>query len=354
MQQSQRQWFQNWYKNSSDYIFLFHETENTCVWQNRECSFFSDILAILAEPPASGTYPFQGALHTVTVQSCTLDQTAYRFVQIGAVSMEQLQYQDIDWMHQVENQVAEVREQVFGITNAVAALYEGLDDCKEEHPSMLLEAQWQHLNRIRNSCCRILQPSILLLEQCKYYQKRETQAETIFLDLQMSNFVQACRSILGVTVKVTLEAGDHLCVQVHPQRLEYALLCLMLHIFAEHPEITNMQWEVIGKGEQVLLRCSATAMGDDDTQSLYHRTRETLYSTRLSAPTKQILRLFCETYQVMMLYADTDQGHIFTLQFQRHHPGKSFSLKSPARRIQNEMFSPFQIFLSNIADYRFY
>lgn len=358
MQQSELQWFQKWYQDSMDHILLYDNSEHpVCVWKNRNFPFQSVLFNILTNTDihksSSTLHPFGGNLHNLTIHPCTLDQVSYRFVQVNALPLQQLQWQNTDWRHQTENKIAAMRQQIFGISNAVSALYEGLDDCKDEGASMLLEEQWQQLNIIKGNCCRLMQPTVYLLEQCKYYHHQEITGEVIFLDHELSNFVVSCRNVLGNFLKMSIISDKHLCIYTNRKRLQNVLLCLILQSRAEHPNITQMQWKASTEDESVLLHCTCAATGAEASVSR-HSTAEVLYQTNLAEPYQTIISLFCQTYHVSILYANTDDSYIFTLRFPKHQPGKSFTLQSSASIIQHESFSPFQIFLSDISGYRFY
>ena len=57
-----------------------------------------------------------------------------------------------------------------------------------------------------------MRPSVLWLEQLKYVQKNELSGEALFLDRELSNFVESCRMVLGKALKMTADAEKPLCI----------------------------------------------------------------------------------------------------------------------------------------------
>ena len=232
MQQSEFQQIREWYQQFEDAV-LFYRMDGTPLWQNHAATLRQDqdgaSLPRYAPDgtPETGTFSVrQGSvLYLLRQKQCRIGGTPVILVQICAQPEEELFWSDPDRCHEEENRIAAIRQKVFGISNAVSALYQDLDESSDQIPRMILEEQLEQLNIIQGNCCRLMRSSVLRLEQLKYYQNCEVSGEALFLDRELSNFVESCRMVLGRAIRMTLKTAPHLCIFVHRRRLRVSLLC---------------------------------------------------------------------------------------------------------------------------------
>ena len=235
MQQSEFQQIREWYQQFEDAV-LFYAMDGTPLWQNHAATLRQDYAGASLPryapdgTPETGTFSVrQGSvLYLLRQKQCRIGGTPVILVQICAQPEEELFWSDPDRCHEEENRIAAIRQKVFGISNAVSALYQDLDESSDQIPRMILEEQLEQLNIIQGNCCRLMRSSVLRLEQLKYYQNCEVSGEALFLDRELSNFVESCRMVLGRAIRMTLETAPHLCIFVHRRRLRVSLLCLIL------------------------------------------------------------------------------------------------------------------------------
>ena len=225
MQQSEFQQIREWYQQFEDAV-LFYRMDGTPLWQNHAATLRQDqdgaSLPRYAPDgtPETGTFSVrQGSvLYLLRQKQCRIGGTPVILVQICAQPEEELFWSDPDRCHEEENRIAAIRQKVFGISNAVSALYQDLDESSDQIPRMILEEQLEQLNIIQGNCCRLMRSSVLRLEQLKYYQNCEVSGEALFLDRELSNFVESCRMVLGRAIRMTLNTAPHLCIFVHRRR----------------------------------------------------------------------------------------------------------------------------------------
>lgn len=360
MQQSEFQQIREWYQQFEDAV-LFYRMDGTPLWQNHAATLRQDqdgaSLPRYAPDgtPETGTFSVrQGSvLYLLRQKQCRIGGTPVILVQICAQPEEELFWSDPDRCHEEENRIAAIRQKVFGISNAVSALYQDLDESSDQIPRMILEEQLEQLNIIQGNCCRLMRSSVLRLEQLKYYQNCEVSGEALFLDRELSNFVESYRMVLGRAIRMTLETAPHLCIFVHRRRLRVSLLCLILQLRQTMPSASHFTWQAEQQENEAVLRCTAVSDGTEP-QSHRHSIPEQLYQTGLRTPEEQVVQHFCRKYHAVLLTSQTDTQAQCTLRFPLHRDIRNLSLESSRREIDDGIFSLYQIFLSDISDYRFY
>lgn len=358
MEQNDFQQICRWYQQTEDAV-LCYGTDGALLWHNDA--------GAAAEPeadrlprfspdgtPENGTFllPRGGALCCVRQESRHIGQQDVILVQISSASAGEIFGSCPELHREAENWIAAVRQKIFGITNAVSALYDSLEESGGD-PRMLLEEQLEQLNIIQGNCCRLLRPSLLQLELLKYFQKSEISGEALFLDRELSNFVESCRNVLGRTMHIRLETDRLLCIRVNRRRLQNCLLCLILLMRRACPEAARLSWQAKAQDDKILLCCTASPDGTESF-SRRHSEAEQLYHTGLRTPEEQIVQQFCDAYNAVLLTSRTEQEIQYTLRFPCCETEKFLSLKSSRAAIDDGMFSPYQIFLSDISGYRFY
>lgn len=97
--------------------------------------------------------------------------TTFYVLRIGHVPYTDAQWQNPAWCQNIENRIAAVRGQIFGISNAAAALYDVIEEYSDDFPEMLQKEQMEQLNIIKGNCCKLMRPSLCCQEISKYYQK---------------------------------------------------------------------------------------------------------------------------------------------------------------------------------------
>lgn len=361
MQQNEYDWIVKWYQQTTDYVILFSQQWET-LWQNRDCPMLHHaendrtFLAYFeSKIPEPGTYLicYQGELYSIQLDRHEQEDEILYLVRIGQSPCQETAWKNPAWRHELENQTAALRQQVFGISNAVAELYHTIEETSDGYSRMVLEEMMEQLNIIKGNCCRMMQPSVLQSEMSKYYQSQEISSEAFFLDRELSKFVESCHAVLGRTLRLHLESESHLRIFANRRRLQNCLLCLILHIRRQRPDITRMHWNAQQQEEQIILTCTADSDGTD-TVSKRHSSLEQLYETPLVSPEEMVIRLFCKTYHAAALYTNLENRMVCTLRFPVCSPDVPLSLQSPSQILQDDAFSPFQILLSDISAYRFY
>ena len=246
MQQTQLKWIAQWYQQASDYVMAF-SGQWELLWQNRPCPMLQNITDFGSFFPFSqndktssrtSTICHIGELYRVHCDRNLTDGTPLFLVRIDALPYTDLSMENQEWCNDMENRLAAMRSQIFGISNAVAALYCAIEEQSDACPRTLLEEQMQQLNIIKGNCCRLIRPTVLLAEQMRYCQKKDISGSPFFLDREMSNFVESCRKILGRTLRIQGESESQLAISVNPQRLLLCLLCLILQIKRQYSDTT--------------------------------------------------------------------------------------------------------------------
>ena len=258
MQQEELQQIQKWCQQSEDAI-LFYAPDGTLLWQN-------DAAAVRQKPqnsslpryhkngaPEDGMFLLRqgGSLYCVRQEPRQYGEKPAILVQIHSQPADDLLWSDTDKQHETENRIAAMRQKIFGISNAVSGLYQTLEENGDQIPRMVLEEQMEQLNIIQGNCCRLMRPSVLWLEQLKYVQKNELSGEALFLNRELSNFVESCRMVLGKALKMTADAEKPLCIFANRRRLQICLLCMVLYLRDHCPEISRLTWQTEQQGSYV-------------------------------------------------------------------------------------------------------
>ena len=359
MQQNEYNWIVKWYAQTTDYVILFSRQWET-LWQNQDCPMIhhtENIQGLLgfSQNTESGTilFPYMGELYSAQTDRHTQGEETLYLVQISRRPFQETAWNNPAWRQERENQIAATRQQIFGISNAVTQLYQTIEESSDTYSRMVLEELMEQLNIIKGNCCRMMQPSLLWNEMSKYYQSQEISNEAFFLDRELSNFVESCQIVLGRSLRMHLKSESHLRIFANRKRLQNCLLCLILHIRRQRPDITQIHWEAQHQDEQIVLTCTADSDGTENTSNR-HSGLEQLYETPLISPEESIIRLFCKTYHTAVLYTNLEDRMVCALRFPMCSSNVPLSLQSPGQILQDDAFSPFQIFLSDISAYRFY
>ena len=224
MQQTQLKWIAQWYQQASDYVMAF-SGQWELLWQNRPCPMLQNITDFGSFFPFSpndkassrtSTICHIGELYRVHCDRNLTDGTPLFLVRIDALPYTDLSMENQEWCNDMENRLAAMRSQIFGISNAVAALYCAIEEQSDACPRTLLEEQMQQLNIIKGNCCRLIRPTVLLAEQMRYCQKKDISGSPFFLDREMSNFVESSRiacqkkNPFPIRNKVRMETGSEI------------------------------------------------------------------------------------------------------------------------------------------------
>lgn len=361
MQQNEYSWIEKWYQQTTDYVILFTQQWEK-FWQNRDCPMLRhtenarELLGFSQDPvPKPGTvlFPYMGELYSAQIDRHSQEDEILYLVRIARQPFQETAWHNPAWRQERENQIAAMRQKIFGISNAVTELYQTIEESSDAYSRMILEELMEQLNIIKGNCCRMMQPSLLWNEMSKYYQSQDISSEAFFLDRELSNFVESCHMVLGRSLRMHLESESHLRIFANRKRLQNCLLCLIMYIRQQRPDITQIYWAAQQQDEQIILTCTAESDGTDDAPNR-HSSLEQLYETPLVTPEETVIRLFCKTYHTAVLYTNLENHMVCTLRFPVCSPDVPLSLQSPSQILQDDAFSPFQIFLSDISAYRFY
>lgn len=361
MQQQRCNQIAQWYQNAPDYVILFSNRWEL-LWQNRDCPMLRSTKNYRAffhrpekpDPPSDNfTITYAGEIYGVQFDRLDAPDEILFLVRICARPYPSVGWENEAWRQETENQVAAVRHQIFGISNAVTALYNMIEEFSDDCPRMLLEDQMQQLNVIQGNCCRLMRPSVYLAEHSKYYQKVEISGQPLFLDRELSNFVESCRKVLGRAIKIQQKSASHLCVFTNRDRLQHCLLCLILHIKRTHSNITSLLLEAESQEGHIVLTVTTSSSGTDD-QPNRHSSIEPFYRTPLLSQEELVVRLFCKCYDVTMLYTDSSDHAVYVFRFPECAEQAPLSLHSTQKVLDDDTLSLYQILLSDISSYRFY
>lgn len=361
MQQTQLKWIAQWYQQASDYVMAF-SGQWELLWQNRPCPMLQNITDFGSFFPFSpndktssrtSTICHIGELYRVHCDRNLTDGTPLFLVRIDALPYTDLSMENQEWCNDMENRLAAMRSQIFGISNAVAALYCAIEEQSDACPRTLLEEQMQQLNIIKGNCCRLIRPTVLLAEQMRYCQKKDISGSPFFLDREMSNFVESCRKILGRTLRIQGESESQLAISVNPQRLLLCLLCLILQIKRQYSDTTLIRIAAKKADSYAELTFSAESSGIDETRSR-HSPAVLLYHTHLLSQEEVIIRHFCRCYQATLLSAEREQKKMAVLRIPLCDETAPLFLQSGVRRFRSDEDSLYEIMLADISEYRFY
>lgn len=364
-QQEQQNWITQWYQQSLDYVLLFSQ-DWTIRWKNRECpmlrcvSDYSAFFNFSAKETVNSTHftiCYAGELYMthLDVHTGAENESVY-LVRIDASPYQKAEWENPAFCHETENYAAAMRSQIFGISNAVSVLYHTIEEYSDSYSNMMLEELMQQLNIIQGNCCKLMRPSVYLAEMSNYYQNHNVSGEALFLDRELSNFVESCRNVLGRTVRIHLETESYLRIWANRDRLVRCLLCIVVYLQRKEPKLTHLFLKAEAQGEETILSLTASSGGKDEAPSR-HSESDPLYQTPLLSPEEQMIRLFCRTYQVTMLTTTTETQNICSLRFPACDESAPLSLHSPIKELkelQDDAFSIYQLILSDISSYRFY
>lgn len=362
MQQSEWNQITQWYQDAIDYVFVFSK-EWCILWQNHSCPLLHNVVNYAAffgfsseTVPSSGTYTIccAGELYRFQMDCFTEpEKEAGYLIRLEAEPyMDSIWNSDL-WRHETENQIAAMRNQVFGISNAVASLYNVIEELSDDCPRELLDEQMQQLNIIKGNCCHLIRPTVFLAEHRRYAQKKEISKELLFLDRELSNFVESCRKILGRSVRLHLECKTEMCVFVNRERFFMCLLCLLLHIKHLEPDVTQIDIHGSLQSDFAVLTFTAESSGIDETPPR-HSTLNPFYQTPLISQEESVIRHFCRCYQATLL-STQHQGHsVYALRIPTPEEEIPIKFQSTSKKIQDDTMSLYQIMLSDISNYRFY
>lgn len=360
MQKEHLHWFRQWFQASPDYVILFSAAWEI-IWQNRECPMLpqdSDYRRCLGldevRIPKRGTYTLchAGELYSFRLDIPENQPEQLFLIRISEKSCQHIGWSDAAWRSEAENHSAALRSQVFGITNAAASLYSLVEETGDQFPQ-LQDEQLAQLNIICGNCCQLTRAAILWTEQARYHEMEAIFSRPLFLDRELSNFVESCRKILGKAVRINLETASFLCIRVNRQRMTQALLCMLIQLHRDHPEMNLLHLSAEQQENSVVLTVSASSSGKDDMPSR-HAVFQPMFSTSLLSMEESILRLFCETYGVVMLNSHAENRVVYTLRFPVCDDMTGLSLESSQTMFRDEAFSIYQIMLADISEYRFY
>ncbi len=359
MQNEHLQWLKQWYQKSPDFVLVFTAGWEP-IWQNRSCPMLppdTDFCRALGFEqtylPERGTYTLchAGELYSFRLDITDTQTEPLLLIRISEKPCMHIGWDNATWRREAENQSAALRSQVFGISNATASLYHLFEETSDQFPQ-LLEEQLTQLNIIKGNCCRLMRTAILWVEQAKYHEMDSIISRPLFLDRELSNFVECSRNILGRTVRIHLDTAKQLCIETNRQRLTQALLCMLLRLCRSRSDTNLLHIYAEQQADCIVLTAKASSNGVDETPHR-HAEFQPMFQTSLLSQEEAILKLFCQTYHVMMLYSTTENHTVCTLRFPicDNPPLILESVQSP---FQDEAYSVYQIMLADISEYRFY
>lgn len=357
MQQNLIDWTQQCFAHTPDYVLLFSSTWER-LWQNKECPLLppgteSKVLQIEAEKPQSctGTLCYAGELHSFQFDVIE-DDNVYFLVRIMEKSYPQIGQENADWWNLMQNDFVMTRTEIFGISNAVNTIYNIASEFSDDYPELMQE-HLPYLDIIQGNCCRLMQRCTLLTEQSRYYQSKELEASSLFLDLELSSFERKCRRVFGLKVKTLLYTEDYLSVFTNSKRLEQALLCAIRLLYQRKEDVTTFKIEATASEDSVIVNITAIAEGNKNPHPRHSRV--ILNQTEsLHDPLESILHLFCKTYHVTMITSQTADAVACSLRFPLSDMPDNLVCRSNIKMIEEDIFSIYNIMLADISEYRFY
>lgn len=348
-----------WYAHVTDYLYLY-SPEWELLWQNDSCPMLSSdkapALFQQMKPPCTATIPYGGQLYSASLEQHMLSedpQETCLLLRISKTPWEETWWQSELWRQETNNQAATIRNRVFGISNAVSALYEMLEG-SENAADILLQEELEQLNIIKGNCCRLLQPTACLSELGAYHTAANISPELVSLKQEMSNLESTSRAVLGRRVQLQLSCPSQLLVSVHPERMMHAMLYVIALLCRKTPGIAWIQMTGKGQpGEPVQLTCTGVSGGDTRIPSRYDDP-EPLFHTGLLSLEEQVLQKFCQTYGIVLLSSASELEHTYTLRFPPCSKSASATLHSFKLGVRNDKFPLVQLVLADISDYRFF
>ena len=371
MEQMQWDWLTQYHKQTEDYILLFSNSWKL-LWKNKDCPVIPRDTAFLDfmhpyltdAPPTSCMIPYLGELHLVqidilpkTEHDADCPNPAY-LVRIGIQSYAQMTWTNTDWCHTVENQLAELRNEISGISNATSGINRTIEAYSDLLSNAVIDDFTEQLNIIGGNCRKLTQTPTCFSEIKRYYQNQHIFESAVSIKQFLSEFVYHCRNVLGQSIEISIQVEDDLYIAVHPERLMYCLLFIISRLFQSQPDTTDL--DIIAKtGEDQILLSVVSSTQHEIPRIRRHMTFDTPFSPDLHDMKSQAISLFCKAYRVQLLYASNQNGSSYTLRFPSDLSGvKDLTLKSPSKLLDDNRdagtYSLFHLYLAEISNFRFF
>ena len=305
-------------------------------------------------PPVRGTYAlcYAGELYSFQLDLPDTDSAQMILIRISEKPYSHLEWSNSAWRNEADNRSAVLRSQVFGISNAASTLYNMIEEISDEFPQLQDKSMVQ-IDIIKGNCCQMLREAVLLSEQAKYQVPEAIIRTPLFLDRELSNFVKSCQKVLGRNIRIQMETDSYLGIQVNRQRLIHALLCMIQFLKKKQSDMNLLQIQAQRQEECILLTIVASSNGVD-AATPRHTAFQPMHTTPLLSPEEKILRMFGQTYGVVILSSSTEDRTTYTMRFPVCDEPADLSVETFWSNPDDHAFSLYEIMLSHISEYRFY
>jgi hypothetical protein len=344
------------YQNDSNCILIFDHTQ-TLVWTNGKPSPFAGIQNLpalfhfpeQALPPSGDDSVCVGNVmydyHCINVQDTFLILSCN-----DTPSLDKMIRANEDRNH-LENFLAKIRQETFGITNAVSALNELVEEADDMLPQNTL---YQCLNIIMGNCSRMMKRQYVLRELLQYYEvQQDAHIEPIDCASLLEAFATQSSRVLGK--KVLLHAEPEMAVAVPPQRFEFCLLCMLVILIGTDAIEKQLRIHAQPIGDNAAITMTAYFVGKDTYQPPQLSSFIPLHETTQWEEEYAIIRHFCKAYQATLLESGQADGRSFCLRIPISDISPSHSLHTiDTEKLSHTLISPYHAMLSEISDYRYY
>lgn len=246
--------------------------------------------------------------------------------------------------HFFSNQIAQIRDNITGISTAVTFIRNALDEKN-------LELIDKYLNIAIGKCRIILKASANPGELIKY---TENDPEPTAIDLTsfLKKFQSICSNILKNQIQINLTAAPCLCIFAGPSRFTVCMLSLLILAGESTSNCGKIFIDAKKTGNYVSIKVSPGSKEKMPSSGTFSKF-EKLYQEDEANPGLFIVYRFCRSYNGTLFIANN-----------KHNEGKTYSIKLPyfkntdhntelySEQISypNDMFSIYNIFLSEIAE----
>lgn len=245
----------------------------------------------------------------------------------------------------LENQSGTIRQAVTGISSASGMLNKLLEqqECRGGQ---------EYLNITMGNCYRLLR-SILNVSELIRYEEGAAAPRRIDLGRAMSDFAEACTSLLGSRVLFSYDVEEGLFIAADLDRLTGCLLSMLLLTQAGRTDQNHLIFSAKRIGESVSIQVNSESLGEDMPRSHALSHVEPLYADNELDSEACIVRRFCQTYQGTLYVTESAEGKCYSLRLPVAEEGE-LECRSAAKEYASNPFSRYHIALSALTEIPFY
>jgi len=182
----------------------------------------------------------------------------------------------------------------------------------------------------------------------------------ILLERFLEEFRYNCRTVLGSKPRIMLLCESYLCIDVNAERLLFFLLSTISYLYHRNPDLTDfeIQGEYDGDEDQIVLTILADKQYDIGTRE---RSSLSIDYSKIISLQEEVIDMFCQTYHVTRLESAADGSNRLSFRIPAPHDLteevyqlRSSNLEKYNANVEENTYSVYHLFLSEIKPFRFY